>query len=187
MAGLRLAMLSVRRFKFNFHSSRGSMNTISQGFHQGRCLCGNIAYKLIGPPILLTICHCTFCQRATGSSFLVEPVWRDKDFELMSGQPKRYETRSRGSGKLLTVHFCDNCGTKIFQIMERFPGVIGIYGGTLDQPEIASTARETWRIFIDEAPKGTIIPPGVDVWRRHRLGNDGSPAQALRYDEFHTI
>jgi hypothetical protein len=163
------------------------MATTKQPAHCGSCICGTIAYEVTGSPVLLTICHCTFCQRATGSSFLVEPIWRDQDFKITSGNPRRYEARSRGSGKQVTLHFCENCGTKVFQTMERFPGVVGVYGGTLDQTAIAAEAKQTWRIFLDDAQKGTVIPPGVDVWRQHRLNTDGSLAQPLTYDEFHVI
>jgi hypothetical protein len=155
--------------------------------HAGRCLCGAVAYEVAGLPSVLVLCHCAFCQRATGSSHLVEPVWREADFTITAGTPRRYETRSKGSGKRLTLHFCGACGTKLFQTMERFPGLIGVYGGTLDDPAVAALARQTWRIFLDEAQAGTIVPPGVDLWRRHRLRNDGATAPSFTYDDFHVV
>ncbi len=155
--------------------------------HQGRCLCGAVTYDVAGSPAVLIVCHCTFCQRSTGSAFLVEPVWRDQDFRLTKGAPKRYEARSRGSGKRLTVHFCEACGTKLFQRMARFAGVVGVYGGTLDDPAVAFEAPHTWRIFIDDAQKGTVLPPDVDLWRQHRTRNDGATAEPFRYDDIHIV
>ena len=46
--------------------------------HQGGCLCGTVRYRTVGRPERTTICHCTFCQRLTGSAFLVEPVFCDQ-------------------------------------------------------------------------------------------------------------
>lgn len=155
--------------------------------HRGGCLCGAVAYEVTGPPAALVVCHCTFCQRATGSAFLVEPLWRDRDFRLRSGAPRSYVARSRGSGKQLTLSFCEACGTKLFQTMERFPGVVGVYGGTLDEPAVAAEAGETWRIFLDDAQKGTIVPPDVDLWRQHRIQADGAAVEPFRCERFHVI
>ena len=71
--------------------------------------------------------------------------------------------------------------------MERFQGVVGVYGGTLDEPAVAAEAPQTWRIFLDNAQKGTVLPPGVDLWRRHRLQIDGTVAAPFRHDAFHVV
>jgi len=48
--------------------------------HEGGCLCGDIRYRTTAAePIRVTVCHCTFCQKLTGSAFLVEPIFRRKD------------------------------------------------------------------------------------------------------------
>lgn len=155
--------------------------------HQGGCLCNAVRYSVVSDPILLTICHCRFCQRATGSSHLVEPIWREADFSIVGGAPQTYDAISRGSGKRVTLYFCAACGTKTHQTMERFGGIVGIYGGTLDEPSIAFNAREVWRIFLDDAPPGTIIPADVAVWRQHRLDSVGQPVNPTLFAEMHTV
>jgi hypothetical protein len=40
--------------------------------HEGGCLCGNVRYVTHGSPRYQAVCHCTFCQRVTGSAYLVE-------------------------------------------------------------------------------------------------------------------
>lgn len=42
---------------------------------QGSCLCGDVRYKVIAQPKHITICHCTFCQKATRSANMVEPIF----------------------------------------------------------------------------------------------------------------
>ena len=42
--------------------------------HHGGCLCGEVRYRTTAKPVRVTISHCTFCQRMTGSAYLVEPI-----------------------------------------------------------------------------------------------------------------
>ena len=85
----------------------------------GGCLCGRVRYAAKAPPARVTICHCRFCQRATGSAYMVEPIFSKADFALTSGEPRIYGHRSDGSGKMVEVHFCSACGTKLFLSFER--------------------------------------------------------------------
>ena len=81
---------------------------------QGGCLCGALRYEVQKQPARTTMCHCKFCQRATGGAYLVEPVFESADFAVIRGMPKCYTHVSDGSGKEVYIHFCDNCGTKLF-------------------------------------------------------------------------
>lgn len=155
--------------------------------HAGGCLCGATRYRAKGKPVLLVICHCHFCQRATGSGHLIEPIWRKADVSVEGRDLRKFTAVSRGSGKLVTLSFCETCGTKLFQEMERFPELVGIYGGTLDDPDVARTAPETWPLFLDDAAAGTAIPPGVDLWRQHRLAADGTTNPAVTFDDWHIV
>lgn len=155
--------------------------------HQGGCLCGAVRYLVVGDPVLLTLCHCRFCQRATGSNYLVEPIWREQHFSITSGSPHTFKAVSRGSGKRVTLHFCAVCGTKTHQTMERFAGIVGVYGGTLDDPGIAVHAKEVWRIFLDDAAPGTTIPANVAVWHQHRLDGTGGSVEPTLFEEMHIV
>jgi hypothetical protein len=152
---------------------------------EGGCLCGDLRYRVRGAPVLRVICYCTFCQRATGSSHLDEPFWKAGQFEMIRGEPSTFETTSRGSGKRITISFCASCGTKLFQAFARFPGMVAVYGGTLDQPGLAAEAPQTWRLFLDDAPAGTVISAGVDVWPQHRLDAEGNARKAIVFSEWH--
>ena len=35
----------------------------------GQCVCGKVTYTVVGEPARITICHCKWCQRRTGSAF----------------------------------------------------------------------------------------------------------------------
>src|SRR5882724_9774848 len=88
--------------------------------HEGGCLCRDVRYATTGEPVWTTVCHCTFCQRLTGSAFLVEPIFK-RDAVVFSGTAARtYDHRSDGSGQRVTVNFCGRCGTTLYLSFERF-------------------------------------------------------------------
>jgi hypothetical protein len=150
--------------------------------HEGACLCGNIRYVTKGEPLRVTLCYCRFCQRATGSTHLVEPVFQGAAFELISGSPNAFTLTSAGSGKEVNVHFCGACGTKLYLTFERFADVVGIYGGTFDEPGWFACHPTTACLFLDSAPPGAIFPAGVPVYHEHRMQPDGTPNEPVTFD-----
>ena len=155
---------------------------------EGGCLCGRVRCAVKSPPMRVTICHCRFCQRATGSAYLVEPIFAKPDVDVILGQPKVYRHRSKGSGKMVDVHFCDNCGTKLFLTFERFPDVAGVYGGTFDNSNwFERSAENTRLIFLSVAQHGTVIPSGVKCFEQHTMTNEGKPIEPRVYDEPYVI
>ncbi len=147
--------------------------------HAGGCLCGALRYEARADPVRVTVCHCRFCQRATGSAYMVEPIFRGEDLALTAGRPAVFDLRSAGSGKTVHVHFCAVCGTKTHLTFERFPGFAGVYAGTFDEPDWFDTgAHNTKHIFTGVARHDTIIPAGVNTFVEHATTNDGTPCEA---------
>jgi len=156
--------------------------------YEGGCLCGDVRFKTTSPPFRVTICHCRFCQRATGSAYLVEPVFSKADIVLTEGVPSSYDHRSEGSGKIVHVHFCGRCGTKLYLTFERFPDVIGVYGGTFDDPNWFERSGDTTKhIFLDVAQRGTVIPAHVNTFRQHATTSSGEPIEPTVFDRPYVV
>jgi hypothetical protein len=158
-------------------------NSQSEAQHHGGCLCGRVRYAVTGQPVRVTNCYCRFCQRATGSTHMFEPIWRVGAFSITGGIPKTYALTSDGSGKRVFVHFCQDCGTKLYLSFERFPDVVGVYGGTLDEPAEAVSGAEVSCIFLDEAIEGCLIPAGVSTFGRHKITHAGEPITPTVFNE----
>jgi hypothetical protein len=155
---------------------------------EGGCLCGNVRYRVHSNPSRVTVCHCKFCQRATGGAYLLEPIFKAGDFSISKGKPKIYTHVSEGSGKQVFVHFCDNCGAKLFLTFERFSDVVGLYGGTFDDQNWYEMVPENSKhIFLGVARRGTVIPPGINTFAQHATQNDGTPIEPKVFAEPHII
>ena len=91
---------------------------------------------------------------------------------------------SEGSGKKVHVHFCENCGTKLFLTFERFKGVVGVYGGTLDDPNWLKVSPDNSKhIFLGVAQNETVIPAQISAFMEHATLNDGTPVTPLVFDK----
>jgi len=156
--------------------------------HEGGCLCGALRYRTLSEPARVTLCHCRFCQRATGSAFMVEPIFRRDDVQITNGAPAVYSLPSAGSGKTVHVHFCPACGTKIYLGFERFPEVFGLYAGTFDEPNWFDIRSDNSKqIFIDVARHESILLPGIEAFGQHAIDNNGAALEPTVYEAPHVV
>ena len=144
--------------------------------HEGGCLCGALRFRTTAAPVRVTICHCRCCQRNTGAAYMVEPIFTRAAFAIVAGTPRTFELTSAGSGKRVTVHFCDACGGRTHLAFERFPDAVGVFAGCFDDPNwFARTPDNARHIFTDAAQDGTVLPPGMPLYAQHATRNDGTP------------
>jgi hypothetical protein len=110
---------------------------------EGGCLCGELRFKTSDGPRRTVVCHCTFCQRLTGSAFAVWPVFAEADVS-MSGDAQRYEHRSDESGRWIHLFFCQRCGTTVYSRWQEDKGELALLGGTFDETGWIGVDRHVW-------------------------------------------
>jgi hypothetical protein len=111
----------------------------------GSCHCGAIRYEARIDPAQVSICHCTDCQALTGSAFRVTVPAAQKDFRLLSGEPKIY-IKMADSGRKRLQAFCGECGSPIYATSaEEGPKTYGIRVGTIRQRKLMAPSRQIWR------------------------------------------
>ena len=143
--------------------------------HEGGCLCGAVRFAVSADPKWVTVCHCHFCQRNTGTAYLVEPVFTKAQFRFTLGAPRTYDAISAGSGKRVTTHFCGTCGARVLLTFERFPDAVGTFAGAFDDPNRLGLASDIVRhVFTGTAQEGTVLPAGVPLFHEHAFRPDGS-------------
>ncbi len=154
----------------------------------GGCLCGQIRYQVTHTPLRVSFCHCKFCQRARGAAYAIEPIFEKSHYALLQGYPKTYDHISKGSGQILHVHFCANCGAGIAYSFARWPDLIGLHAGTFDDPNWFDYGPDTAKhIFLDDARHDTLIPPSLPTFAQHSTTTDGTPIPPTIYDAPHRI
>ncbi len=120
---------------------------------EGGCQCGAVRYRILGESLRITVCHCTECQRQSGSAFGMSLAVAETCFELVSGVLKTF-TVTCDSGRLKTCSFCSDCGVRIYhQGPDR---ELSIKAGTLDdrialQPEAHywASRKQAWVLIPD--------------------------------------
>lgn len=81
----------------------------------GRCTCGEVRYRLERRPLFVHCCHCTWCQRETGSAFVLNALIEARFVTLLSGVPERVETPS-ASGKGQAIYRCPSCRVALWSV-----------------------------------------------------------------------
>lgn len=124
----------------------------------GGCLCGAIRYAVAAPVASLRVCHCTNCQRASGSGFGVNAVVQSKDFSLTKGSPKRYAGKA-DSGRTLVRFFCGDCGSPLYSQREGNTERMVVRAGTFDD---SSAMKITAHIWTKSARPWSHIDPAAE-------------------------
>ena len=136
--------------------------------HQGGCVCGSVRYVAKGDPLRVTVCHCTWCQRRTGTAFAVVAAFDDDKVDLNGGARGKYRHISDETGRWLDVEFCPKCGTNVGFTLERRPGLRAIDSGTFDDPGWLRTDQHHFRyIFLRSAQKWSEVPAGAETYEKH--------------------
>ncbi len=132
----------------------------------GGCLCGAVRYEIDGEPIFSGHCHCTDCQKATGTGHVSVMAFPASAVKV-TGETRGYAVTAE-SGQPYTRNFCPTCGSLIFGEPAAMPGVMTVTAGTLDdtslyQPQtvIYTRSRPAWDVIDSGLPEFEGMPqPG---------------------------
>jgi hypothetical protein len=111
--------------------------------YDGGCLCGAVRYRLAEEPLTLYACHCTDCQRYTGSSFGLSMVVLTEALRILQGEPKAYVSAAPGERER-RGKFCGDCATRLWGEPVRFPQIAVLRPGTLDDTTWLDPVAHIW-------------------------------------------
>jgi hypothetical protein len=118
----------------------------------GGCLCGAVRFEIDAPPLLAFWCHCTRCQRRTGTPASPQARIVPGSLRLLSGADALREFRpERGFPKV----FCGECGSALWSRSPDDPDQLSVRLGVFDgDPGI----RPSYHQFVAYAPPWAQIP-----------------------------
>jgi hypothetical protein len=132
---------------------------------EGGCFCGAVRYRLTSAPMFVHCCHCKYCQRQTGSAFVINAIIETDRIEH-SGElvPVAMKT---DSGRPHDIHRCPKCQIAVWSDYGRRPLIRFVRVGTLDEP--------------------SLLPPDVHIFTRSKLPWVVLPKDAKAFDVYYDM
>ena len=126
---------------------------------QGRCTCGTVRYRLLRRPMFTHCCHCSWCQRETGSAFALNAMIEADQVELLAGEPELVLTPSF-SGKGQKIARCPSCRIALWSHYGGAGDTVRfVRAGTLEQPSavppdihIYTSTKQPWVVLAADVP-----------------------------------
>ena len=98
---------------------------------EGKCICGQVKYKLTEKPLFTQACHCKDCKILTGSSYVVNSSVIENTLFIEGEITSSVELKG-GSGAPCKVYFCAKCGTYMYTDYSSAVGRLNVRTKTLN-------------------------------------------------------
>lgn len=109
---------------------------------EGGCRCGRVRIRISAAPLLSMACHCTGCQRMTGSAYSLSAAIPAGGFAVIAGEPV-----IGGLHGASRHYFCPHCMSWLFTRPEGIDAFVNVRPTLLDDaawcaPFIETQTRE---------------------------------------------
>lgn len=127
----------------------------------GKCLCGEIQFKISDALPNLYQCHCSLCRQQSGTASNAATLIHENNFSWLSGEEKISKYKMQDG---FTSHFCSVCGSPVPNRLRETDKIwvpAGLLAGEIDSQivvHIYTNSKASWeRIFhsgkqFDEMP-----------------------------------
>lgn len=125
----------------------------------GSCLCGNVKIRVSDKFHFVGYCHCSECQKWSGSAFAAGGLVSASDFEIVSGEES---VSCYHQSEETDLCFCSNCGASLFSRKLKLESCI-VRLGILDD---APTQRPNVHIFTESKAPWFELTDQLDKFER---------------------
>ena len=159
---------------------------------EGGCVCKLVRYKMLTPPLITNCCHCTWCQRETGTAFALNAMIEADRVIQINPKPLLVIPTPTHSGQGQQITRCPECYVVVWSDFGTRDLVRYVRVGTLDQPELCPPEVH---LFTENKQPWLIIPPNEgkipvfeqnyrkeDVWSKDSLGRLEAATRNLKKD-----
>jgi hypothetical protein len=118
----------------------------------GSCLCGGVRFEVTEPPVGAGYCHCSRCQKRTGTASSVQARLAPGSLRVLAGEDLVTPYRPPdGNPKF----FCSACGGALWSRKRDDESVITVRMGVFDRDP---GVRPSFRQYVDFAAGWEPIP-----------------------------
>ena len=118
----------------------------------GGCMCGGVRFEVTEQPLAAGYCHCTRCQRRTGTAASISARLVPGSLRILQGEELlRAHEPDDGFHKV----FCSACGSSLWSRSPTDPEVVSVRFGAFDEDP---GVRPLWRQFTAYAAPWEAIP-----------------------------
>lgn len=143
---------------------------------EGGCTCGHVRYRLTGKPMIVHACHCSWCQRETGTVHALNAMYEFDRVAHLEAEPEIIDTPS-ASGKGQRIARCPVCKVAVWSNYSGAgPAVRFVRVGTMDDP---ATCPPDVHIFASTKQPWVTLPPDARVFADFYDISEVWPAEAL--------
>ncbi|WP_444455759.1 GFA family protein [Rhodobacter capsulatus] len=141
----------------------------------GRCTCGQVTYRMTAAPMITHACHCSWCQRETGTAFALNTLIETDRLEVTGVVD--YVMTPSASGKGQEIARCPSCRVAVFSHYAGAGRVLAfVRVGTLDTPaacppdvHIFTSTKQPWLVFPESAKVFAEYYKSAEVWSPEAL------------------
>jgi hypothetical protein len=142
----------------------------------GGCTCRAVRFELKRAPLIVHCCHCRWCQRETGSAFVLNALIESSHLVCLAGSPELVPTPSE-SGKGQKIARCPLCRVALWSHYAGAGDALSfVRVGTLDDPD---RFAPDVHIFTESKQPWVLIPEGARVFTRYYKSAEVWSAQSL--------
>jgi hypothetical protein len=142
---------------------------------EGGCTCRAVRYSMQTHPLVVHCCHCTWCQRETGTAFALNAVIEADRVALLEGEVEIVHTPSQ-SGRGQKIARCKTCRIALWSNYAAGGDSRFIRVGTLDDPascppdiHIYTSSRQPWVVLPAEARAVAEFYKPAEHWSKESL------------------
>ncbi|MDM0042872.1 GFA family protein [Variovorax dokdonensis] len=144
--------------------------------YEGGCTCRQVRYRLASSPLFVNCCHCRWCQRETGSAFVINAMIESDRVSLLQGDIDMVDTPSL-SGKGQKIARCQRCRGALWSHYAGFGTAVSfVRVGTLDNPDALPPQVH---IFTESKQPWVQLPAGTPVMPQYYKASEIWPAESL--------
>jgi hypothetical protein len=118
----------------------------------GKCGCGAVRFEVSAPFVAAVYCHCTRCQRRTGTAASANAIAEPGSVRILAGEDDLHVWAPEAGFEKV---FCGRCGSALFS---RAPGTVEYTGVRLGSVDGDPGVRPQWRQYVAYAAPWEEIP-----------------------------